>query len=167
MKPSNPKDLIGANKVPLHLFPSTAVALGSMAMLDGALKYGRSNFRAIGVRASIYYDACMRHLNRWFEGEESDPDSGLPHLAHALACVAIVVDAKAAGKLVDDRAVEGGYSALLEELTPLVGALKKKHEGKSPHHYTIEDNQPEYKPSYEIVPTDDPCVFHYVEERAK
>ncbi len=95
------------------------------------LKYGRSNFRAVGVRASIYYDAASRHLNAWFEGEAVDPDSGLPHLAHALACLAIIVDAEAAGKLNDDRMHPGGYRALINSLTPHVARLKAVHEDKS------------------------------------
>lgn len=140
-KPTNPKDLIGSGKLPLHLWPVTATALGSLGLLDGMLKYGRSNFRAVGVRASIYYDAASRHLNAWFEGEAVDPDSGLPHLAHALACLAIIVDAEAAGKLNDDRMHPGGYRALINSLTPHVARLKEVHEGKSPTHYTIEGAQ--------------------------
>lgn len=83
-KSTNPKDLIGSSKLPLSLWPATATAMGCLAFLDGALKYGRSNFRAVGVRASIYVDAAKRHLDAWFEGEEFDPDSSLPHLSHAL-----------------------------------------------------------------------------------
>lgn len=52
-KPSNPKQLIGSTKPPLHLFPRIALVQGSLAFLEGALKYGRSNYRAIGVKASI------------------------------------------------------------------------------------------------------------------
>jgi len=139
-KPSNPKDIIGSSKLPLHLWPTTATALGSLGLLDGALKYGRSNFRMIGIRASIYVDAAHRHINAWFEGEEMDPDSGLPHLAHALACLAIIVDAQAAGKMTDDRILAGGYRKLVTDLTPHVARLKELHAGKSPHHYTIADN---------------------------
>lgn len=140
-KPSNPKDLIGAGKLPLHLWPATATALGCLGLLDGALKYGRSNFRVVGVRASIYKDAAVRHMDAWFEGEDCDPDSGLDHLAHALACIAIIVDARAAGKLSDDRMVVGGYRKLVRELTPHVNRLKDLYTGRLvPKHYTIADN---------------------------
>ncbi len=139
-KPTNPKDAIGSDKLPLHLWPSTATMMGSIAMLNGMLKYGRSNFRAIGIRASIYYDAARRHLDAWFEGEELDPDDGVPHLAATLACVAIIVDAQAAGKLNDDRMVEGGYREFRERLTVHVKRLKKLHKGRDPKHYTIADN---------------------------
>lgn len=138
-KPTNPKDAIGSSKLPLHLWPTTATVAGCMALLDGALKYGRSNWRSGGVRASIYFDACNRHLNAWFEGEDTDPDSGLPHLGHALACLALLVDAEAAGKLVDDRQYPGGYRALVERMTQQVERLKDAHFDRQPRHFTIAD----------------------------
>ncbi|MEJ6656900.1 MAG: DUF5664 domain-containing protein [Pseudomonas sp.] len=141
LKPTNPKDAVGSSKVPLHLWPTTATVVGSMALMDGALKYGRANFRSTGVRASIYFDACNRHLNAWFEGEDSDPDSGLPHLGHALACLAVLVDAQAAGRLNDDRQYPGGYRALLEQMTPHVGRLKDVHADRTPLHYTIANGE--------------------------
>ena len=139
LKLTNPKDALGSNKVPMHLWPQTATIWGAMAMLDGATKYGRSNWRATGVRASIYNDAIFRHLSAWFEGEDIDPDSGLPHLAHLLASVAIIVDAIAAGKLRDDRMAAGGYRAVLDEATPHVKRLKEKNDSHTPHHFTIVD----------------------------
>jgi hypothetical protein len=138
-KNPNPKDSIGSSKIPMHLWPETATIYGALGLLDGALKYGRSNFRAAPVRASIYYDAAKRHLNAWFEGRPADPDSGLPDLAHALACLAILVDAEAAGTLIDDRMVAGGYMATVEKMTPFVKLLQERHADKSPKHYTIVD----------------------------
>lgn len=141
-KPTNPKDAIGADKIPFHLWPETATILGVLALLEGALKYGRGNWRAIGVKSSIYYDAAMRHMKAWFEGEDVAPDSEIDHLGHALACLAILIDARAAGKLNDDRALPGGYHALLEAATPHVKRLKAAHADKSPHHYTRADAAP-------------------------
>ena len=148
-KATNPKDAVGSDKLPLHLWPETATVMGCLGMLDGMLKYGRSNWRVAGVRASIYIDAVRRHINAYAEGEDLDPDSGMPHLAHALACLAILVDAGAAGMLTDDRQVAGGYRQLVDSLTPLVAQLKAKHAGKDPYHYTIADNrtQAEYERS--------------------
>jgi hypothetical protein len=137
----NPKDAIGSQKLPLHLWPTTATAMGCIGCLEGVGKYGRTNWRKAGVRASIYVDACKRHLDAWFEGEEVAPDSGVPHLANALACLAIIVDAQAAGKLIDDRAFNGGgYRRLVEALTPHVARLKEMHADKNPKHYTIADS---------------------------
>lgn len=143
-KPTNPKDMIGSGKVPIHLWPQTATVLGAMGLLDGALKYGRSNYRAIGIRASIYYDALLRHLIAWFEGEDIDPDSGLPHMAHFLASAAILVDAIAAGRFRDDRMIKGGYRPLIDAMTPEVARLKAKHAAYQPRHYTIADNEEDF-----------------------
>lgn len=138
-KLSNPKDSVGSDKLPLHLWPETATIAGSLGLLDGALKYGRSNWREVGVRASIYKDAADRHMNAWFEGEDTDPDSGLPHLCHAIACLAILIDSEAAGKLHDDRMLPGGYRPFIDKMTTHVLRLKTLHKERSPKHYTIQD----------------------------
>jgi hypothetical protein len=138
-KPSNPKDLIGSNKIPIHLFPTTAIIYGALALLDGALKYGRSNYRAIGVKSTIYTDAINRHTMAYLEGEDIDPDSKLPHLAHVLASAAILIDAKEAGKLTDDRMYPSNYRETIDRLTKEVKRLKDLHKDKNPRHWTIAD----------------------------
>jgi hypothetical protein len=139
-KAVNPKDSIGSLKLPLHLWPQTATLHGCLALLDGALKYGRLNWRATEVRASVYYDACRRHLAEWLEGQNKDAKSGLHPLAHALACIAIILDAEAAGTLVDDRNYLGGYRELVETLTPEVARLQALYaDAKAPHHWTAAD----------------------------
>lgn len=138
-KPTNPKDALGTLKLPIHLWPNTATILGVMGLLDGALKYGRANWRPGGARASVYYDAARRHLDAWMEGEEHPSDSNVHHLGFALACIAILVDAEAAGVLEDDRMFPGGYSALVAQLTPQVLDLKELHHEKDPKHWTIKD----------------------------
>ena len=137
--PSNPKQHYGDTKVPLHLFPSTAIALGAMALLEGREKYGENNFRAAPVEAMTYVRACISHMMAWMEGRDIDPDSGIDELGKALACVAILIDAKYAGTLIDNRKYPGGYQKLIAELEPHVERIRKQHEGKNPKHYTIGD----------------------------
>lgn len=102
-KDTNPKDAIGCTKSPLSTVPMNVVFEVGLAMLEGALKYGRHNYRISGVRASIYFDALQRHINAWWEGEDIDPDSGLSHVVKAMACLVILRDAMCQGKLRDDR----------------------------------------------------------------
>lgn len=143
----NPKDIAGSGKLALSLWPPAATAMGSIALLNGALKYGRANYREAGIRMTVYLDALKRHADALLEGEENDPDDGVPHLAAILACAAIIVDAKAAGKLEDDRNYRGaGYRALVEELTPHVARLKALHADRDPKHWTIADNPAEDAP---------------------
>ena len=103
VKDSNPKDAIGIKKVPFSTVPAPVIAEVGLAMLEGACKYGRHNYRAIGVRSSVYYDALLRHMSAWWEGQDIDPDSGLSHLVKAMACLVVLRDAELIGKMVDDR----------------------------------------------------------------
>ena len=48
----------------------------------GASKYAAHNWRR-GYEWSKSYDALIRHLTAFWDGETNDPESGLPHLAHA------------------------------------------------------------------------------------
>src|ERR1700761_3416714 len=85
IKRSNPKDAVGTGKVPVSTVSAPVIAEVGLAMLEGARKYGRHNYRAIGVRASVYYDAAQRHLMAWWEGQDIDPASGLSHVSKAIA----------------------------------------------------------------------------------
>jgi hypothetical protein len=100
---ANPKDLFGSKKVSLSKLPAVAVAHAAHAMMDGAQKYGAYNWRTKAVIASIYVDACKRHVDNWFEGQQRATDSEVHHLGHAIACLAILLDAEATGNLIDDR----------------------------------------------------------------
>lgn len=120
--PTNPKDLIGAKKVSLTKLPAVAMLHGAHALMDGAVKYGPYNWREKSVRASIYVDACTRHLNAWFEGEEIAADSGVHHLGHAIGCLAILLDAQEGGNLHDDRPADGNYARVLERLNVAIKA---------------------------------------------
>ena len=86
-KPSNPKDSIGIKKAPMSTVSAAVLAEIGVAMLEGASKYGRHNYRAVGVRGSVYYDATMRHMDAWWKGEHQDGETGQSHLAHAMCCL--------------------------------------------------------------------------------
>lgn len=68
----------------------------------GAAKYEDRNWEK-GVRWGRYFGACMRHLWAYWRGEETDPDSGLSHLAHAGCCVFFLLAYELRGIGVDDR----------------------------------------------------------------
>jgi len=110
---TNPKDRLGLKKTRLSLVPPASLLYQALAMEDGARKYGPYNWRANKVIATIYVDAAMRHLLAWADGEELAPDSQKPHLAHALACLGIIVDAKETGNLIDDRPIPGAAGRLI------------------------------------------------------
>jgi hypothetical protein len=103
VKASNPKDVVGIRKAPLSTLPMNVVAECGVAMHEGALKYGRHNFRAVGIRSSVYFDATMRHMVTWWEGEDIDPDSGLSHITKAIVSLMVLRDAMLRGMVNDDR----------------------------------------------------------------
>jgi hypothetical protein len=138
-KETNPKDAIGATKLPLGLIPDSALAETSLAFLEGMLHYGRFNWRAAGVRASIYRDAAERHLAKWYNGEDRDPKTQVHHLASVMACCAIILDADLCGKLTDDRPPSAPVSGLINDLASKVEHLKKVFADCNPHQYTIAD----------------------------
>ena len=139
VKQSNPKDAIGSTKLDMGLFPDTAVAAGALAFTEGALKYGRYNWRAVGVRASIYNAAVRRHLKKWWNGEELSKDNKLPHLYNALACIAILIDAIQADKMVDDRPPRVDITSIIDGAQEHIAWLKEQHADKDPYQYTILD----------------------------
>lgn len=136
-KPTNPKDTIGIKKAPLSCVPMPVVAEVGVAMLEGAAKYGRHNFRAVGVRASVYFDATMRHLVAWWEGEDTDPDSGVSHITKALASLMVLRDAQRNGLCTDDRPPVP--APFYPELNEKAAAVLECHADKSPKHYTKEN----------------------------
>lgn len=117
-KETNPKDAVGTRKVPFSTVPSRIVAEMGLAMLEGARKYGRHNYRVSGVRASVYYDAFNRHVTAWWEGEDIDPGSGLSHVVKAMACLAVLRDSMISENWVDDRPpkMEDGWQIELNNL---------------------------------------------------
>ncbi len=129
IKDSNPKDAVGVLKVGLSNVPLGPLLELAVAMTEGSMKYGRHNYRAIGVRASVYFDALVtRHLFAWWEGEDIDPDSGLPHLAKAMACLVVLRDAQINDKCYDDRPIKSPNTvALIKEMNEKVKELAKKY----------------------------------------
>jgi hypothetical protein len=51
----------------------------------------------------VYRDAAQRHLDAFWEGEDIDPASNLPHIVKAMACLAVLRDSQWQENWVDDR----------------------------------------------------------------
>jgi hypothetical protein len=103
LKESNPKDSVGVKKVSMSTIPAGVLGELAVAMSEGALKYGRHNYREVGVRWSVYHDAAMRHLMAFEEGENDDVESNLSHLIKVMSCMTVLRDGMLRGNWVDDR----------------------------------------------------------------
>ena len=103
-------------------------------MMEGAEKYGPYNWRDNAIHASIYVDAAIRHLLAWFEGEEVDLQSGISHLGHAMACCAIILDARMHANLLDDRPkapIRDAFYSEVHRITKEIDARRMRNELKS------------------------------------
>ena len=126
VKETNPKDSLGTKKVPLSGMPAPVLLECGLVKLHGDLKYGRYNWREAGVRGSVYYDAAMRHLMAWYEGEDIDPDSGVHHLAHAMTGLSVLRDSQMRGNWTDDRPMptKAGW---ISEMNETAKTMIEKH----------------------------------------
>ena len=137
-KATNPKDAIGTKKVGTTLVPDVIKYHASLALLEGALKYGASNWAEAGVRCSIYLDALDRHLAKFKAGEFSDPETKVPHLSSALACIGIILDADLRGRLHDDRPPPNPELVRwINEAEAQVAHLKQMFAEHDPLHYNM------------------------------
>lgn len=74
-----------AEKPPVELLDPYAMEQVARVLAFGAIKYSRENWRG-GIRYTRLYAAAIRHLWAILRGEDTDPESGLPHAAHAMCC---------------------------------------------------------------------------------
>lgn len=59
----------------------------------GLTKEGRTvdDWQHVSDARTLYYDACRRHIDLWWGGEQRDKESGKHHLAHAVCCLLILI----------------------------------------------------------------------------
>lgn len=141
-KSANSKEAIGIAKVPLHLISGVVKAYQAIALYLGSVKYGAWDYRDAGARASVYVSALHRHMDKWWEGEEYDQADGTPHLANALACINILIEAKYGGNLVDDRPPSRDLNPLYKEMEGIMARIQAQYPDRTPRHYTIADTPP-------------------------
>jgi hypothetical protein len=141
-KDTNPKDGIGCSKMPVSTLSPQVMGEVGVAMLEGALKYGRHNYRVAGVRATVYYDAAFRHLSSWFEGQDIDPDSGLSHITKAIAGLMVLRDSMLQENWVDDRPPRVLNQSWVQDMNAKVAELLKKYPEPVPPCTQINKGEP-------------------------
>ena len=85
------KDTVGIKhdqgKPRYSLLPEHALPAIVSVLECGAAKYGVDNWRHVENTHDRYYNAAMRHIQAWWQGEQLDQETDLPHLAHAASCL--------------------------------------------------------------------------------
>ena len=128
VKKQNPKDEIGTKKPRFYSgLPANVTKEVSIGMMEGAIKYGRHNYRITGVRASVYIDATIGHLFDYWEGQDTDPDSNLHHITKAIASLYVLRDAQMRNMCEDDRPPKSDVEGDKIRLQAVVDALFNKY----------------------------------------
>jgi hypothetical protein len=74
------------------MIPHKSMVNVAKVLTFGAVKYGPDNWRIVPNAIERYESALFRHI--YTSGETIDPESGLPHLAHAACCIMFLIELK-------------------------------------------------------------------------
>lgn len=86
----------------MHLLDPQAVELIAEVFGYGQGKYGAWNWKG-GISYSRLFSAILRHLWAFWRGEDLDPETGKPHLAHAGCGIIMLLWHSMNRKDLDDR----------------------------------------------------------------
>lgn len=89
-------------KPPCELLSPIAALATSAVLAKGAIKYSSHNWRK-GLAWSRVLGATFRHLFAFMNGEDLDPETGLPHLDHAACEIMFLQEFYRTRKDLDDR----------------------------------------------------------------
>jgi hypothetical protein len=90
------------NKLRVDLVPPEAIEAMARVLTFGATKYAERNWEK-GHKFSTPYASLMRHLLAYWSGEDTDKESGLSHLDHAIVNIAMLIYYEKHYKSLDDR----------------------------------------------------------------
>lgn len=79
-------------KPAFNLIPPSAELAMAGVLTFGAAKYAPDNWKYVDNADTRYLAATMRHINAYRAGEVYDSESGLLHLAHAMTCLAFLIE---------------------------------------------------------------------------
>lgn len=84
------------------LLPGDALDQIAQVLTYGADKYSPRNWES-GMAWGRLFAALMRHCWAFWRGEDADPETGMHHIAHAGACVLMLLASVGRGIGTDDR----------------------------------------------------------------
>lgn len=79
-------------KARFDLIPPAAEKLLADVLTFGATKYAPNNWKLLEDASERYIAAALRHINAHRRGEALDDETELPHLAHAMCCLAFILE---------------------------------------------------------------------------
>jgi hypothetical protein len=130
------------------LIPVDALAIVAQLYGKGAEKYDEHNWRK-GYEWSKSYAALQRHANSFWQGEDLDPETGLPQMAavvfHALTLITFMQEQPG----FDDRYIPGRINTASEKD---IEALRLKLSGPnvSPLEMDVRSKYPDYVEAFDF-----------------
>ena len=94
----------GNLKLRYDLLPVKAIREVVKVLTFGANKYGDRNWEK-GLAWSRPYAALHRHMSSFWEGEDLDSESGIPHIAHAICSLLFLMEYTFTRLEFDDRPI--------------------------------------------------------------
>ena len=93
---------LDAGKPPLGLLSTTALTKIAEVMAIGAEKYAAHRWRS-GMEWQRLLNAALRHLLAYNDGQDTDEETGLSHLAHLGCCVIFLLEYEETHREFDNR----------------------------------------------------------------
>lgn len=81
-----------AGKSRVELIPTYSLLLAGEVFGYGANKYEPWSWMDSAITSERTYGSVLRHLYAFAGGRDIDPESGLPHLGHALTQLMILIE---------------------------------------------------------------------------
>ena len=91
-----------SDKIEISMTPNSLIYAVSKCFEYGAKKYAKDNWRR-GMNWSIPYNCAMRHMMKFWEGEDLDEETGLSNLYHVACNVAMLIEYIKTCPELDDR----------------------------------------------------------------
>lgn len=90
------------DKPKVALLSSEALLGMAKVMTFGEKKYGSHNWRN-GINLSRLISASLRHILKYNSGKDTDEETGINHLSHAMCCLMMAVEQQIYKPEFDDR----------------------------------------------------------------
>lgn len=113
-------------KLRLELIPPSLLKAVGAVLTYGAVKYADRNWEK-GTNWTRILGSLERHLLAFKNGEDNDPESGLPHLWHVACNITFLIEFQEASLGTDDRAKR----KLLDRDSVISNAMKTAKEFKN------------------------------------
>jgi hypothetical protein len=114
------------NKLRWSLVPEGVMDEVIQVLEYGAKKYAPDNWKHVPQATTRYYDAAMRHINAWWQGEGFDAETKRSHLAHAICCLMFLQWLEESSITEEDKAVIKNKMQYMQAVSEAMTEIKNR-----------------------------------------